>query len=107
MDSDGDISELIPLWLEGGVNGMFPLEVAAGMDAVQLRKKYGKELILWGNIDKRALIKGKDAIKEELDKKVPFLISQGGYFPGIDHLVPPDISLENFNFYIEYIRSLV
>jgi len=107
VDSDGDISELIPLWLEGGVNGVFPLEVAAGMDAVQLRKKYGKELILWGNIDKRALIKGKDAIKEELDKKVPFLISQGGYFPGIDHLVPPDISLENFNFYIEYIRSLV
>ena len=46
VDSDGNINELIPLWLELGVNGFLSLEVAAGMDAVFLRKKYGRECIL-------------------------------------------------------------
>jgi uroporphyrinogen decarboxylase len=105
VDSDGDINELIPLWIESGVNGMWPLEVQAGVDAVAIRKEFGKQCILWGNIDKRALARGKEAIKEEIDKKVPFLISQGGYFPGPDHLVPDNVSLENFKFYLEYLRS--
>jgi uroporphyrinogen decarboxylase len=37
VDSDGDVSHLIPLWLEAGINGIYPMEVAAGMDVVQLR----------------------------------------------------------------------
>ena len=105
VDSDGDINELIPLWLECGVNGMWPLEVQAGMDAVELRKKFGKKCILWGNLDKKALAQGREAIKEEIDKKVPVLIAEGGYLPGPDHLVPDDVSLENFRFYLDYLRS--
>ena len=56
VDSDGNVNELIPLWLECGINYIWPLEVAAGNDAVALRKEYGQDLILGGNIDKRALI---------------------------------------------------
>jgi len=105
VDSDGDINEIIPLWIESGVNGMWPLEVQAGVDAVEIRKKFGKECILWGNLDKRAMAEGTEAIKEEIDKKVPFLIAEGGYFPGPDHLIPPDVSLQNYMFYLEYLRS--
>lgn len=107
VDSDGDISELIPLWLEAGVNGIYPLECAAGMDAVKLRKEHGKDLLLWGNVDKMALAKGKEAIRAELNYKIPFLIKDGGYLPGIDHFIPPDVSLENFLFYLEYIRGFM
>jgi len=64
VDSDGNVNELIPLWLECDINYIWPLEVAAGNDAVALRKQYGKDLILGGNIDKRALIKGKEAMRE-------------------------------------------
>jgi len=28
--------------------------------------------------------------------KVPKLVETKGYFPGVDHAVPPDVSLENF-----------
>lgn len=56
VDSDGNIEELIPLWLKVGVNGFSPLEVAAGMDAISLKEKYGKDIVLAGNIDKRTLI---------------------------------------------------
>ncbi len=106
VDSDGNLNELIPLWLEGGVNAVFPLEVAAGNDAVALRKKYGKDLILFGNIDKRALTKGKKEIKEEIMRKVPYLISTGGYFPHVDHDIPPDVSWDNVQYYLEVLRSL-
>jgi len=105
MDSDGNLNELIPLWIECGINYFWPLEVAAGNDAVVLRKQYGSDVILGGNIDKRALIKGKEAIREEVLSKVPFLLERGGYFPSIDHLVPPDITLENYQYYINTMRE--
>lgn len=106
VDSDGNTEELIPLWIESGLSGQCPLEVTAGMDAVQLRKKFGKNFILIGNIDKRALIKGKKAIDEELIKKVPYLISQGGYFPAVDHFTPPEVSFENYMYFIQSLRKM-
>ena len=106
VDSDGNVNELIPLWLECDINYIWPLEVAAGNDAVALRKQYGKDLILGGNIDKRALIKGKEAIREEVMSKVPFLLEQGGYFPTVDHRVPPDVTLENYQYYINTMREV-
>ena len=106
VDSDGNLDLLIPMWLQCGVNFVWPLEVAAGNDAVALRKKYGKDLILAGNIDKRALIKGPEAIREEVMSKVPFLLEKGGYFPSVDHLVPPDVTFENYCYFINLLREI-
>jgi len=106
LDSDGNLNELIPLWLESGINFVWPLEVAAHNDAVALRKKYGKDLIIGGNIDKRALIKGKEATREEVMSKVPFLLEEGGYFPSVDHGVPPDVTFENYCYYINLMREV-
>ena len=107
VDSDGNIDELIPLWLEGGVNGFWPLECAAGMSAVNLRKKYGKDILLFGNIDKRALMKDKKAVRDEVMSKVPYLLEQGGYFPTVDHQVPPDVPFENYLYFINTMREVV
>ena len=71
-----------------------------------MRKKYGKDLILNANIDKRVFAKGKEAIREEVMSKVPFLVETGGYFPGLDHLIPPDISFENFCYFINLLRKI-
>jgi hypothetical protein len=50
VDCDGNIEALLPLWLEGGVRGFYPLEVAADMDAEKLLKQYQKDkILLWGN----------------------------------------------------------
>ena len=106
LDSDGNINELIPLWLEVGINFIWPLEVAAHNDAVALRKKYGKDLIIGGGIDKRELAKGKEAIREEVMSKVPFLLEQGGYFPSVDHVTPPDVTFENYCYYINLMREV-
>lgn len=106
VDSDGNIDELIPLWLEGGVNCVYPLEVAAGMDAVVLRKKYGRDLTMSGNIDKRALAKGPKAIEEEIMSKVPYLLEQGGFIPTTDHTVPPDVPFQNYVYFRDLVRKL-
>ena len=105
VDSDGNVTELLPLWLESGVNFIWPLEVAAGNDAVALRKQYGKDLILGGAIDKRALVRGKEAIREEVFSKVPYLLEEGGYFPSVDHLVPPDVTFDNYCYYVNTLRE--
>jgi len=106
LDSDGNVEQLIPLWLEVGINFIWPFEVAAGNDAIAMRKKYGKELIIGGTIDKRALARDKKAIREEVMSKVPFLLEQGGYFPSIDHDVPPDVTFENYCYYINLMREV-
>lgn len=105
IDSDGNPEPLIPIWLEAGVNGVSPCEIAAGMEPVKLREKYPR-LILMGGIDKRELAKDKEAIEHEVLSKVPYLINTGGYFPGVDHGVPPDISLANFKYFLNFTRKL-
>ena len=106
VDSDGNINKLIPLWLECGINFFWPLEVAAGNDVVALRKEYGKNVILAGGMDKRELLKGKEAIRQEVMSKLPFLLETGGYFPCLDHAVPPDITLENYQYFINTMREV-
>jgi uroporphyrinogen decarboxylase len=107
VDSDGNNDVLIPLWLEAGINGLRPFEAAAGCDPVATRRKYGRSLVIQGGIDKRALALDKDAIDREVLSKAPWLCLQGGYFPQVDHLVPPDVSLENYRHYASLLRAVV
>lgn len=106
VDSDGRVDDLIPLWLEAGINGVYPFEVAAGEDVVALRKQYGRDLLMWGGLDKRALAKDKRAIEEEVYAKAPALLAQGGWIPGVDHAVPPDVPYQNYLYFRELIRRL-
>lgn len=105
VDSDGYIEELIPLWLESGINGFSPLEVAAGTDALRIKKKYGKEVILAGGIDKREIAVDKAAIDREIDK-VKKVLSFGGYFPMIDHSAPPDISFDKYCYFVDKLKKI-
>ncbi|MDO8686090.1 MAG: uroporphyrinogen decarboxylase family protein [Clostridiales bacterium] len=106
VDSDGDISKLIPLWLTAGVNGMTPFEVQSGMDVVKLRKEYGNDLLMMGGIDKKVLAMTKRDIDEEIKRIYP-IISKGGYIPIPDHSIPPDVPLENFLYYMTQLDKAV
>lgn len=106
VDSDGQNGPIIPLWLEGGVNGLRPLEAAAGEDPVDLRRLYGRRLVLEGGIDKRVLARTPAEIEAHVLGRVPWLLTQGGYLPQVDHLVPPDVSFSNYCYYWELIRRI-
>jgi uroporphyrinogen decarboxylase len=99
VDCDGNIESLIPLWVEGGVCGFYPLEVAAGMDAARLRRQYGRQIVMWGNVDKRALARGRAAIDAEMARLAP-VVEQGGFIPLVDHGVPDDVPYENYLYYL-------
>jgi hypothetical protein len=103
IDSDGFVDELIPVWIESGINFCAPIEIAAGNDLLLYRKKYGDKMAYTGGLDKRVLALGGKEMKKEILRVVPQLIKNGGYIPGCDHAVPPDISWSN---YVEYSRLL-
>jgi len=107
VDSDGNNDVLIPLWLEAGVTGLRPFEIAAGCDPVAMRKQYGRSLIIQGGIDKRALARGREEIERQILSKAPWLCLQGGYFPQVDHLVPPDVSLASYQHYSTLMRQII
>jgi hypothetical protein len=103
MDSDGYVAELMPIWIEAGFNCTFPIEVAAGNDVVAYRRQYGKKMAYEGGIDKRALATGGEIMRAEVMRVVPPLLEDGGFIPGCDHGVPPDISWPD---YVAYSRLL-
>lgn len=106
VDSDGLVDALIPGWLEGGVNVIFPMEIGTWhTDLMALRKRFGRELRMIGGLDKRELLKGKAAIDAEIQRRLP-LMREGGYIPALDHEVLPGTSLENYRYYLESIRAL-
>lgn len=100
VDTDGNCEKLIPHLMDAGVDGIWPLERASDMDPIDIRKKFGKQLRLWGAVDKREIAKGKKAIDTHLQSLAP-LIEEGGFIPTIDHTTPPDVSLENFVYYMQ------
>ena len=106
VDTDGDCSSLIPLLMDAGVDGVMPLERASGMDPNRLREKFGRDLRLWGGVDKMELAKGKDAIDRHLAELIP-IVEDGGYIPHVDHTVPPDVSFENFCYYMKRKKDLL
>lgn len=104
VDTDGNPDELIPLFTECGVGGMYPFEVQAGSDVVRVRKKYPKFLIL-GGLDKRILSQSKNEIDIELKSKLPFMLKEGGYVPYADHVIAPDATWENFKYFRNEIKK--
>ncbi len=105
VDTDGNVGELIPMFLEAGVNMMYPFEQQAGNDLIQYRKKY-PDLVMMGGVDKNTLLKGRENIDKELEK-MKWLISQGGYIPFCDHAVPPNASWENYKYYRQRLDNII
>ncbi len=104
VDTDGDCRKMIPLFLEAGADALMPFEVQAGMDVAQIREEF-PSLGIMGGIDKRALAGSRDAIRREVDRVLSRFDRNGGLIPTLDHTVPPNVSLESFQFYLEYVRE--
>ena len=106
VDCDGHIGQLMPLWIEAGFHGTWPCEIAALNDPLAYRREYGDQIALLGAIDKRELRFGFEQVKAEVMSKVPQLMEQGGYLPGVDHGVPPDVPVRNFFYLCELLKAL-
>ena len=98
-DCDGDVRPLLPYFLDSGINCLFPYEVNSCAHPGELLDEY-PELHIMGGVDKMALIKGKDAIKDYLKSIAPY-VEKGGFIPFVDHRCPPDVTEENYLYYLD------
>ena len=102
VDSDGYVGEIIPIWIESGINSNYPMEAAAQNDIAQFRNQFGRQMAYRGGVDKRAMAKGGQTLRDEMNRLEP-VVRDGGYIPGCDHDVPSDVSWPNF---LDYSRQL-
>ena len=103
--SAGRFEELLPGMLEHGFNCTWPLERTAGMDALELRKRHGRGLLLGGNIAKEAVIAGPEAIDREIERLMP-LILDGGFLPAMDDMAPMECPFSHYRYMIERLQGI-
>jgi uroporphyrinogen decarboxylase len=101
----GQLGPLLPTMIEHGFNCTWPLEVVAGMDAGALRSRFGRGLLLAGNIAKEAVIAGASAIDAEIGRLTP-LIREGGFLPALDDMASPDMPFAHYRYLIEKLQAI-
>jgi hypothetical protein len=98
VDTDGDVTTMVP-WLQGvGIVGVLPLERQAGVDGSRMRRQFPR-LCMIGHYDKMVMNKGEAAIRAEFERLLP-VMRTGGFIPSVDHQTPPGVSLEEYRCYL-------
>lgn len=105
VDCDGRVNDLLPIYMEAGIDGTHPCEIAAGADPLLLRR-LNPRCMLIGGMDKRAIASGREGVDAELARVAP-LVREGAYIPLLDHFVPPDVSYETYQYYVERRREML
>lgn len=103
VDSDGDVTQMVPWLKRVGVEGILPLECQAGVNIPHLRQLH-PDFILIGGFDKMVMKYGESAMREEFERILPVMKS-GRYIPSVDHQTPPDVSLENYRTYVRLLHE--
>jgi uroporphyrinogen decarboxylase len=104
LHSDGQVTPLIPSFIEAGFSALHPLEAKAGLDVRDLKRSYGAQLTLIGNIDVRRLSGSRAEIEDEIASKLPLAMAGGGYIYHSDHSVPNTVSLDQYAFALDCVR---
>jgi hypothetical protein len=105
VDTDGDFMELIPNFLDAGVDGFLPVDVNAGMDIVEVRKEFPTVRLI-GGYNKLCIADGPEAIDREFERLMP-VIAHGGFIPGCDHQVAPSTSLLDYKYYVKKLKEVM
>ena len=106
LHSCGNVTELVPDLLDAGWTCLQPLEVKAGMDLIELKKRYGDVLAFMGGIDVRNMARDDPGpIEAEIRAKIGLAKQGGGYIYHSDHSVPDNVSFANYSRVIELVRE--
>ncbi|MGI6007479.1 MAG: uroporphyrinogen decarboxylase family protein [Ruminococcus sp.] len=105
VDTDGDFTRLIPNFTSAGVDGFLPVDVNAGVDIVDVRRRF-PDVKFIGGFNKLEILKGYEAIDREFERLKP-VIRQGGYLCGIDHQAAPGTPYEYYKYYIKRLGEVM
>lgn len=104
IDCDGDVRHLIPHFLAGGVNTMFPWEVNGSGHPGESLDQWGPELRIMGGVDKMVLGRSRTEIRQWLKSLAPY-VAKGGFIPFCDHRCPPNVDPDDYLYYLELKRE--
>jgi uroporphyrinogen decarboxylase len=101
----GNATAILDDFIQMGLEAYNPLEAKAGLDVVELRKRYGHRLGFCGNMD---VLAWANAPLAELRKIVLTKLNAargGGYIFQSDHSVPSNVSAERYEYVINLVRE--
>ena len=103
LHSDGAIQELIPDFIDLGIDVLHPLEPVSGMDVAAVKHEFGKQIAFIGGIDISRVMPGSlQDVRSDVDRRFRDLAPSGGYIMApCNHLqadVPPENVIELFNY---------
>jgi uroporphyrinogen decarboxylase len=97
MHNDGQIWDMLDEIVATGINGLHPVEKAAGMDLKVVKEKYTGKICPIGNVNNKTTMA--DGTPEEVMAEVKECIEHagngGGYIISTDHSLHDDIPTEN------------
>jgi hypothetical protein len=101
----GDASAVFEDMIEVGVDGYNPLEAKAGLDVVDLKRRFGRRWAFNGNIDVRVLATNDRAkVRREILTKLN-AAKAGGYILQSDHSIPDNIEPATYDYAIRLARE--
>jgi uroporphyrinogen-III decarboxylase len=101
----GNVNRIFEDFIEIGVDAYNPLEAKAGLDVVDLRRRFGHRIAFCGNMD---VMVWADGTKDDLRKAVLTKLNAakgGGLIFQSDHSVPSNISAENYEYVLRLVRE--
>jgi len=101
----GRVKDLIPFFIEEGIDCLQPLEVKAGMDLIELKESHGDKISFMGGIDVRLMaLDDPSHLEKEIRNKFEVAKEGGGYIYHSDHSVPKNVSFERYKRVMELVK---
>lgn len=99
LHSCGAIRPIIPDLIESGVDILNPVQKsAAGMDLVELKRAFGRDLVFWGGgvSTQRILSRGSpQTVRDDVLRSIDAFAPGGGFVFSADHNIQADVPPEN------------
>jgi uroporphyrinogen decarboxylase len=102
--SDGNIHAALPSLIALGVKAVEPLQTDSGLDACKLKKEFGNDIVLFGNIAFDTLRSSRADFENEVARKIGYLGKEGGYIYRMDKEITPDMPFDDYMFALEVIK---
>jgi hypothetical protein len=101
----GNATRVFPDFIEIGIDAYNPLEAKAGLDVVDLRRKYGHQLGFCGNMN---VMEWADTPEDELKSIVLRKLNAakgGGMIFQSDHSVPSNVTGQRYEYVVNLVRQ--
>ncbi len=102
VHSCGFVEALVPGLIEAGMDCLQAMEIKAGMNLLEMKKKYGDQIALFGGLDVRTLESNDPSqVTEMLQTQLPVVMEPSGYILHTDHSIPTSVNYHTYKHFVE------